>query len=165
MDIYLKEVDTIPEICDNVYAMGRVIGFKLGELIEGDQGYKKKKSANGGNRRERKLKKKIKELRQIIAKTSNKLYRRRQQRKTTKKEKEMIKELRVLIEKDTTNYNLRHAMEQWLNKLRYKKIKMAKCEEKRRRKQDNIMFQRDQMGFFGTLEEDETHEREMSEME
>ena len=50
----------------------------------------------------------------------------------------MIKELRVLIEKDTTNYNLRNAKEQWLEKLRYKKIKFAKCEEKRRRKQDNL---------------------------
>ena len=60
-----------------------------------------------------------------------------------------------MIEKDTTNYNLRNAREQWLDKLRYKKIKLAKCEEKRRRKQDNIMFQRDQKGFFRMLEEEE----------
>ena len=51
MDIYLKEVDTIPEICDKVYATGRAIGFKLGKLAEGNQGDRKKKSANGGNRR------------------------------------------------------------------------------------------------------------------
>ena len=56
-----------------------------------------------------------------------------------------------MIEKDTTNYNLRNAKEQWLDKLRYKKLKLAKCEEKRRRKLDNIMFQRDQKGFFRTL--------------
>ena len=73
MDIYLKEVDTIPEICDKVYVMGRSIGIRLGKLVEGDQGDRKKKSANGGNRRERKLKKEIKELRQIVAKTSNEL--------------------------------------------------------------------------------------------
>ena len=71
LDIYLKEVDTIPEIRDKVYAMGRAIGLKLSKLVEGDQGDRKKKSANGGNRRERKLKKEIKELRQIVAKTSN----------------------------------------------------------------------------------------------
>ena len=41
-------------------------------------------------------KKEIKELCQNVAKTSNELYRRRQQRKATKKEKEIIKELRVL---------------------------------------------------------------------
>ena len=151
MDIYLKEVDTIPEIYDKVYAMGTAIGFKLGKLVEGDQSDRKKKSANGGNRPEWKLKKEIKELRQILAKTSNEIYRRRQRRKATKKEKEIIKELRVMIEKDTTNYNLRNAREQWLDKLRYKKIKLAKCEEKRRRKQDNIMFQREQKGFFRML--------------
>ena len=82
--------------------------------------------------------KEIREFRQIVAKSSNELYRRRQWRKTTKKEKEIIKELRVLIEKDTTNYNLTNVREQWLDKLRYKKMKLAKCEEKRRRKQDNM---------------------------
>ena len=92
LHMYLKDVETIPEICAKVYAMGRAIGL------------------------------------------------------------EIIKELRVLTEKDTTNYNLRNAKEQWLEKLRYKKIKLAKCEEKRRRKQDNIIFQQDQKGFFRTLE-------------
>ena len=108
----MKEANSIPEICDKVYAMGRAIGFKLGKLVKGDQGDRKKKNANGGNRREWKLKKEIKELCQIVAKTSNELYRRRQRRKATKKEKEIIKELRVLVEKDTTNYNLRNAREQ-----------------------------------------------------
>ena len=143
MDIYLKEVDTILEICDKVYAMGRALGFKIGKLVESDKGEIKKKSGNGGHRRERKLKKEIKKLHQIVAKTNNELYRRRQQRNTTKKEKENIKELRVLANKDTTNYNLRNARKQWLDKLRYKKKKLAKCEERRRRKEDNIMFQRD----------------------
>ena len=165
MDIYLKEVDIIPEICDKVYAMGRAFGFKLGKFVVGDQGDRKKKSANGENRRERKLKKEIKESCQIGAKTSNELYRRRQWRKATKKEKEIIKELSVLIEKDTTNYNPRNAREQWLDKLRHQKIKLAKREEKWSRKQGNIMFQRDQKGFFRTMEDEETHEGEMPEME
>ena len=106
-DIYLKEVDTIPEICDKVYATGRAIG--LGKLVETVKGERKRKTANGGNRQERKLKKEIKELRWIVAKTSNELYRRKKRRKATKKEKEIIKELRVLIDKDKTNYNLRNA--------------------------------------------------------
>ena len=89
--------------------MGRAIGFKLQKLVESDKGERKKKSANGENRREQKLKKEIKELCQIVAKTSNELYSRRQQRKATKKEKEIIKELKVLVNKDTTNYNLRNA--------------------------------------------------------
>ena len=72
--------------------------------------------------------------------------------------------MRVLIDKDATNYNLRNAREQCLDKLRYKKIKLAKCEEKRRRKQDNIMLQWDQKGFFRTLKVEEAHHREMPEM-
>ena len=62
LDIYLKEVDNIPEICDKVYAMSIAIGLKLGKLLEDDQGDRKKKSANGGNRRGRKSKKEIKEF-------------------------------------------------------------------------------------------------------
>ena len=112
LNIYLKEVDTIPEICDKVYAMRRPIGFKLGKLVESDKDERKKKSANGGNRRERKLKNEIKELCEIVAKTSDESYRRRQHRKATRKEKEIIKELRALVDKDTTNYNLRNAREQ-----------------------------------------------------
>ena len=63
-----------------------------------------------------------------------------------------------MIDKDTTNYNLRNAREQWLDKLRYKKIKLAKCEEKWRRKTDKIIFQWDQMGFFRTLKGEEALE-------
>ena len=53
----------------------------------------------------------------------------------------------------------------WLEQMRYKKVKLAKYMEKRRRKQDNIKFQRDQKGFFRTLEEDLTREGEMPEMD
>ena len=125
----------------------------------------KDRSANGENKREQKLKKEIKELRQIVAKMSNELYKRRQWRKATMKEKKINKELKFLIEKDASTYNLRNAREQWLDKLRYKKIKLAKCEEKQRRKEDNIMFQWDQKGFFRMLEGEEAHKREMARME
>ena len=73
------------------------------------------------DRNESERRKSKSELCQIVAKTRNELYRRRQQRKATKKEKEIIKKLRVLIDKDTTNYNLRNAREQWLDKLRYER--------------------------------------------
>ena len=145
--------------------MGRAIGFKLGKLIEGDQGHRRKKSARGRNRQEQKLKKEVKKLHQIVEKTNNKLYRRRQWRKATKKEKEIIMELRVLIEKDTTNYYLRNAREHWLGKLRYRNIKLAKCEERQRRKQDRIMFQLDQKGLFRMVDGEESHEGEIPEIE
>ena len=71
----------------------------------------------------------------------------------------------MLIEKDKTNCNLGNATEQWLEKLRYKKKKVAKCEEIGRRKWDNIMFQREQKGFFRMLEGEKAHEVEIPEME
>ena len=38
LDIYMKEVDTIPVICDKVYAMRKAFDFKLGKLVESDNG-------------------------------------------------------------------------------------------------------------------------------
>ena len=43
--------------------------------------------------------------------------------------------------KGATSKNLRIVKEQWLDKLRYKKVKLEKCIEKRNRKKHNIMFQ------------------------
>ena len=50
---------------------------------------KRKRKASGGNRREKKLKNKMKELRQLIAWTGNKLYSRKKPRKTTNKKKDL----------------------------------------------------------------------------
>ena len=60
--LQVRDADTIPEICDKVYAMGRAIASKLGVRVDKEQSGKKKGNAAGGNRRERKLKKEIKEL-------------------------------------------------------------------------------------------------------
>ena len=59
-----------------------------------------KKDGNAGNRLEQKFKKEIKELRQWIVRTSNKLFRRKARRKATKKEKEILKQLKVYMCKD-----------------------------------------------------------------
>ena len=89
--LYLRDVNTIPELCDKVYTMGRAIASKLGVRVEKEQPGKKKGNAAGGNRQEHKLKKEIKELRQKIAKAHNELYRRKQWRKATAKEKAILK--------------------------------------------------------------------------
>ena len=49
------------------------------------------RKAAGGNRRERKLKAGMKELRENIARTGNELYRQKQQRKASAKEKRSSK--------------------------------------------------------------------------
>ena len=67
--------------------------------------------------------------------------------------------------KEVTSGNLRAAKEHWLDKLRYKKVKLDKYVEKGNRKKDNIMFQKDQKSFSRTLEKVEKHEGEVPEME
>ena len=76
---YLIEANTIPEITDNVYAMGKAIAFKLG-MKQPERNGTAVKDANGGNRQERKLTKEINELRQWKIRTSNELFRRKVRR-------------------------------------------------------------------------------------
>ena len=161
----LPSADTIPEITDIVYAMRRAIGYATGiKPKEGNENRPKK--AEGGNRRKRKLKAEMKELRQDVARAGNKLHRRKQQRKSTKKEKRIMKEPGTKMNgKEAASKNLRIVKEQWLENLRYKKVKSEKSTEKRNWKKHNIMFQQDQKGFFRTLEAVEKREGEMPEMQ
>ena len=164
LEMYLENVDTLPEIIDIVYAMGKAVGYATG--VKPKDGVENRAGrADGGNRRERKLKADMRSLRKDIARAGNELHRRKQRRRATKKEKQILKELKTKMEKETTSRSLKAAKEVWLDKLRYKKVKLEKCVEKRRRKLDNLMFQLDQKNFFRTLEADDKKEGEMPEME
>ena len=73
----------------------------MGRTIEERKGFKrnkkrneKRKNQDGQNRRIQKLEKQIKELRQVIAWTSNEIHRRKIKRKAIKKEKEILQKLR-----------------------------------------------------------------------
>ena len=72
--LYLPRADIIPEITDIAYAMKEAIGYATG-------------LKPSGNRKERKLKAEMNELRQDIARAGNKLYRQKQQRKSTRKKR------------------------------------------------------------------------------
>ena len=53
--MYLENVDTLPEIIDIVYAMGKAVGYATG--VKPKDGVENRAGrADGGNRRERKLK-------------------------------------------------------------------------------------------------------------
>ena len=56
-------------------------------------------------------------------------------KRATKKEKEILKQLKVQVGKEVTSNSLKIAKEQWIVKLKYKKVKLEKCIEKRKRKQ------------------------------
>ena len=68
--------------------------------------------------------------------------------------------------KEAISKHLRIVKKQWLDKLRYKKVKLEKYIEKSNRKKHNIMFRRYQKGFlFRTLEAVEKREGEMPQMQ
>ena len=133
---------------------------------EGNENRPKKAEERSGNRRERELKAGMEELRQDVPRAGNELHCRKQQKKSTKKEKRIMKKRGTKMNgKEATSENLRIIKKQWLDKLRYKKVKLEKYIEKGNRKKHNIMFQQDQKSFFRTLEAVEKHEGKMPEMQ
>ena len=155
--------NTKPEITDKVYAMGKAIDHKLGAGQKQRSGSRRQK-AGGGNRRERKLDREMKELRQGIARISNELHRRKSRGKASRKEKAIIQNLKPKLNiNNLGSKKLRIVKEEWIDRLRYKKIKMKKYIELKARIQDNIIYQRDQKSFFKKVEETEV--REVPEME
>ena len=155
LSIYHLNTDSIPEITDKVYPMGRAVSFKLGVGRREQNGDWKQKPKEG-NWRECKLKLEMKELRQGITRISNELHWRKVRRKPSNKEKAVLGNLKAkLNDVQLNSQKLRMVKEEWIDKLRYKKVKMQKYIEKRNRIQDNIMYQRDQWSFFKRLEDTE----------
>ena len=129
---YLKSSNKLEEITDAVYAMGRAIARLLNAKVRvKDIG----RRLNGeGNRRERRLCNQIKALRQRIARVNNELYRRKTQRKATRKEVRILQELRKYVEGGSAGtQELVEASEKWLDELRVKKVILLKAVEKRKR--------------------------------
>ena len=72
--------------------MGQTIEERKG--VKRNEKRKENKNQEGPNRRIRKLEKQIKELRQILAWTSNEIHRRKIKRKSRKKKKEIMQKLK-----------------------------------------------------------------------
>ena len=145
---YLRGVDTIPEITDKVYAMGKAVEIKISLPQKVSRGNRRQKPSNG-NRRVRKMKREMKMLRRSIARAGNKLHRRKQKRKATNKENKILKDLKHQMEEsETTSMNIRRYKEKWVDQLRYKRVKLEKMIERGNRIKDNVNFEKDQKTFF-----------------
>ena len=108
----------------------------------------------------------MKELRQRIVRANNELYRRRQKRKATKKEKKLLKQLTSSVDcLEPTISTIRTYKEQWIDKLRYKKIKLQKMTERGERIMDNAILERDQKSFFRIMESSTSHDKHIPEIE
>ena len=149
---HLRGVDTMAEITDKVYAMGKAVEIKMG-LLQNVSSRNGRQKPSNGNRRVRKIKREMKVLQQSIARAGNELHRRKQKGKATEKEKKILKDLKQQMEEsDTTTKNIRRYKEKWLDQLRYKKMKLEKMIERGNRIKDNANFEKDQKAFFKTLE-------------
>ena len=143
MSCYICGEDTIPSITDKVYAKGKAIEKKMGIYLNAKKKHRSKRLQNG-NRRERKLKAEIKQLRQLISRISNEIYRRKQRRKGTLKEKKILKQLKkAMNETELTTSALMKHKEVWIDNLRYKRVKLAKMIERGKRIMDSNIFERE----------------------
>ena len=99
---YLRGVDTIPEITDKVYAMGKAMDIRMGlhQYLSSRNG---RQNPSNGNKRVRKMKRERKVVRQSIAGAENDLHRLKQKRKATDKETKILKDLKQMEESDTTS--------------------------------------------------------------
>ena len=145
---YLDDTNDICKVVDAVYAMGRT--------IEERKGLKRKEKKNiqkGPNRRIRKLEKQIKEIRQILAWTSNEIHRRKVKKKATKKERNIFQKLKTWANHQLNrNEDLVYTKEKALEELRYRLVKLKKAKVRDEKIRNNRMFQEDEGLFYKKTE-------------
>ena len=86
---HLRDKNSLPEIAGVVHAMVRAVEIKL----EIKRPLRKKKKTKE-NRTVKKMERHIKELRQLVERARNEIYRRKHWRKATHKEKRIMEELK-----------------------------------------------------------------------
>ena len=165
LEKHLGNTNNICTVIDAVYAMGQTIEERKG--VKRNEKRKENKNQEGSpNRRIRKLEKQIKELRQILAWTSNEIHRRKIKRKSTKKEKEILQKLKKWADQQLNrNEELICVKEKALDKLRYCNIKMKRLKIKDARIRNNKMFQEDQGMFYRKTQETKVLKRKVLKME
>ena len=165
MEKYLDNTDEICKVVDAVYAMGRTIEERKG-LKQKDKRKEQKNKRDGPNRRIRKLEKQIKELRQVLAWTSNEIHGRKTKRKATKKEKEIVQKLREWAGQQLNkNEDLLLVKERALDELRYRNVKLKRIKNRDARVRNNRMFQEDQGAFYRKTQGTEQLRGEVPDME
>ena len=144
---HLINTEDMCKVVDAVYAMGRTIEERKGIKRNKQKSIKKKDQE--GNRRVRKLEKQIKEMRQIIAWSSNEIHRRKIKRKATKKEKSILQELREWADQQLNrNEDLVLVKEKALDELRYRKVNLIRMKIRDARIRNNRMFKEDEGMFY-----------------
>ena len=164
LKLHLEGNNDICKLIDAVYAMVKTIEERMG--ITGGRKKKRENNKNLKNRRVRKLEAKLKELRQLVARVSNEIYRRTKRRKATKKEKVIF---RQLVSKANNSMNckqqLQQAKEKWLEELRYTKVKMEKMKSRDGKIRDNNLFRDNQSQFYRSIEDKQENQGKVPDIE
>ena len=154
LEKHLQNHKEMSHVVDAVYAMGMAVADILGvkrKIINQNQN-----SQGKSNRSEREKEQKIKELRQLIARADNEIHRRKVRRKASKKEKSIIKSLKIKIgSKKMTNDELKLSKEEWLDKLRTELVLLKVMNTRKKRIKNNILFKENQKKLFADDGDDE----------
>ena len=140
MEKHLGNTNNICSVIDAVYGTAQTIE---------ERKRKGNKNQERSNRRTRKLEKQIKELRQTLVWTSNEIHSRKIKRKSTKKEKEILQNLRKWADQQLNrNEELICVTEKAFDKLRYHNTKMKGIKIKDARIHNKKMFQEDKAMIY-----------------
>ena len=94
LEEYLVQTNDIYTITDAVYEMGKNIEERMG-IKKKDY---RRNNKTSGNRRIRKIEKELKVTRIMVAQVANEIYCRKMQRKATRKEKKILRQLKIKAE-------------------------------------------------------------------
>ena len=138
---HLRDKNSLPEISEAEYAIARAVQIKL----EIKRPLRKEKKTKENSRVRKKKKKHIKELRELVAREGNDIYRRKHWRKTTLKEKRITEEPK---RKANSNLNklkdLIIVKEIWLDKLMRKIVKRERQKERNKAMKNNSISQKNE---------------------
>ena len=142
---YLAQTNYICEITDAVYIMGRNIQERMGIKKKDYQ----RNNKTSGNRRVQKIQKQLKDKRIMAAQIANEIYCRKMRRKATRKEKKILRQLKIKAENQLkSSESLVNVKEKWAESLQMLKVKLIKTWTRDARIRNNQMFEEDEGNFF-----------------
>ena len=156
LEKYLTNRESIEDMVDAVYAMGKVVMERMGVKRRTMEPKK-----NKINRRERKKLDKIKELRQWMARIANEIHRRDKNKRATEKEKKLMKQLKTICGVENfRKEDLLRKKEEMMDEMRYHQATLRKIQEKGKKIKDNTMFLKKEGEFYRKIREKDQEEGE-----
>ena len=85
----------------------------------------------------------------MVAQIANEIYRRKMQRKATRKERKILRQLKIKAENQfKSSESLANVKEKWVESLRMLKVKLIKTQTRDAQIHNSQMFEEDEGNFF-----------------